>query len=572
MNMNSETYLNEQKEAYQWDYRYENMGFPKKLHLKDAYSMEVMGKVVKAKSDIFINKLESKSEQFIKDEADKWKHKLNELFSGPASQMGEQWSKALGWLSVKDHRHDVDQLKEYSEIYDHIPLPKVMEDHLQDWHFAWQRLAGPTPMLLKCWKSLPEKFPLTAQRFHDITGEDLNMALQEGRVFVNDFEMLKGVQGVEKRGFKKYNYAPIALFLSRPQESDPKKSFLPVAIQCQQEPDHENPIFTPQDGLKWRMAKVTVQVADANIHGVCEHLPTHMFMCGVTLSFKRNIAKDHPLFPLLEAHTQWTLAVAEITKKIVVNPDGEQDMVNPGPLKETLGLYHRAEKDFILNQSGVPEFFKRRGTQDKNSLPSYPFRDDAEKIWAALQTFISTYMNKCYTSDQAVADDQQLQAFISELGSHEGARIHGLGREGKVLTLGVLQQTLTEILWRATGYHASINYSGFEHMSLGSNAAYSGYGPAPTASKEVTEADWLKMMPPMEVAYEQLGILYTQSMLNENRFGHYPRFEQPELEAAAEEFRKNLSDIEKSIQSENQKRPFAYELLLPSMIPNSIQV
>src|SRR5207237_10363668 len=71
------------------------------------------------------------------------------------------------------------------------------------------------------------------------------------------------------------NYAPLALF-ALPQGG---KSLAPVAIQCSPVPGDGNPIFTPQDGYNWLIAKTTVQIADGNFHEAVSHLGrTHLFI------------------------------------------------------------------------------------------------------------------------------------------------------------------------------------------------------------------------------------------------------------------------------------------------------
>ncbi len=106
--------------------------------------------------------------------------------------------------------------------------------------------------------------------------------------------------------------APLALFVSTRAE----RVLLPVAIQCGQTPGDDTPIFTSADGWSWRMARTTVQVADAQVHQAVRHLAhPHLVMEPFRVASMRTLAPAHPLARLLRPHFDGTLYINQAAKR-----------------------------------------------------------------------------------------------------------------------------------------------------------------------------------------------------------------------------------------------------------------
>jgi arachidonate 15-lipoxygenase len=190
-----------------------------------------------------------------------------------------------------------EQLEEYAQLFRTIGLPPIARDFQEDAVFAWMRLAGPNPTSLQGVARLDDRFPVSEAIFQSVLpGDSLEAAGKEGRLFLADYAALAGVEcGTFPHG-QKYIYAPLALFAVDRQS----QKFRPVAIQCEQAPGPDAPIFTPHDGVNWLLAKTVVEVADGNLHEMVAHLArTHLLMEPFVVCTHRQLARNHPLNRLL---------------------------------------------------------------------------------------------------------------------------------------------------------------------------------------------------------------------------------------------------------------------------------
>ena len=133
--------------------------------------------------------------------------------------------------------------------------------------------------------------------------------------------------------------------------------------------------------------------------------------------------------------------------------------------------------------------------------------------------------------------------------------------------------------WRiASAQHAAVNFPQRSIMAYAPILPMGGYAPAPRASESYTEADHLRLFPPLETARKQVrelgalgGLHYKQ--LGEYRAGH---FGDERVHAPLEAFRRRLARIESDIERRGRADMAAgrvpYLTLLPSAIPMSISI
>lgn len=110
-------------------------------------------------------------------------------------------------------------------------------------------------------------------------------------------------------------------------------------------------------------------------------------------------------------------------------------------------------------------------------------------------------------------------------------------------------------------------------MSYAAAVPLAGYSPASTLRGEVSEQDYLNLLPPLEQAQTQLNLTYLLGSVYYNRLGEYPieHFTNPQVKPLLEKFQENLTQIEATIEQRNLNRPL-YRYLLPSRIPQSINI
>jgi arachidonate 15-lipoxygenase len=118
-----------------------------------------------------------------------------------------------------------------------------------------------------------------------------------------------------------------------------------------------------------------------------------------------------------------------------------------------------------------------------------------------------------------------------------------------------------------------VNFPQFDLMSYVPNMPLAGYRPAPTSKAPATEADYLAMLPPLDMAELQLDLGYLLGSLHYTQLGQYPpdRFRDPRVEPLLKGFQKRLGEIDRTITERNRTRR-TYSTLNASGIPQSINV
>lgn len=100
-----------------------------------------------------------------------------------------------------------------------------------------------------------------------------------------------------------------------------------------------------------------------------------------------------------------------------------------------------------------------------------------------------------------------------------------------------------------------------------------GYSPAPATQQGATEADFLTLLPPLDIAELQLNVGYLLGSVYFTQLGQYGDnyFSDPVIQGYLVEFQQALIAIEMEINQRNKSRT-PYEFLLPSRIPQSINI
>ncbi len=474
-------------------------------------------------------------------------------------------------------------LASYEMLFQTIELPTIAHTFMDDQAFARYRVAGPNPMLIKCISKLPTNLPLTDAQFKSVIGEhdSLAAALKESRVYLLDYvELTKlAAENGTTDGLTKYLTAPLALF------AIPKggNSITPVAIQCGQVPGKNNPLFFPAAPKTagwwgWQMAKTVVQAAEGNYHELFVHLArTHLMMEAFAVATHRQLAESHPLNVLLLPNFIGTLFINNSAANSLIAAGGPIDEIFAAPIANTQAAAgnDRLNYDFYANM--LPADLKRRGVADRELFPDYPYRDDAILVWDAIAAWVKDYVGVYYADDAAVKGDTELAAWTKSLMT-EG-KVKGF----KTITgRKQLVDVLTMIIFTATAQHAAVNFPQKPLMTYAPALTGATWQPAPTQTERRTEKQWLNMLPPVKPALEQLNILYLLGSVHyrelgdyrSNQFPYLPWFEDKAIigeDGPLARFQQSLLHVETVIKSRNSLR-ISYEFLLPSRIPNSINI
>jgi arachidonate 15-lipoxygenase len=462
-------------------------------------------------------------------------------------------------------------LTDYAELFRAIGLPPIARDFQDDYAFADMRVAGPNPVMLERLTAPDDRFPITDALFQIAApGDSLAAARAEARLYMADYAMLDGAEVGAFPNGQKYMAAPIALFVV-----DKKTRLLkPVAIQCQQKPGPGNPIFTPNDGWNWLIAKTFVEIADGNVHEALTHLGrTHLTMDPFVVASFRQLAPSHPLSHLLQPHFEGTLSINKAAWGHLIADKGAVEKLFSASIASARGLAVKGVQTLEVMNALLPRTFKARGVDDADALPNYPYRDDALLYWNAIKDWVKAYVDLYYTSAADVQQDTELQAWAREIASHEGGRVAGLPNDGSIQNVQELTDVLTFVIYTCSVQHAAVNFPQYDIMSYAPKMPLASYRPAPCSKDPATEADFLAMLPPLDMAELQLELGYMLGSIYYTELGKYDdsRFGK-RVAPALQKFRQAVASAGTTIIKRNQQRPRPYTTLRPEGIPQSINI
>ncbi|WP_375502886.1 lipoxygenase family protein [uncultured Nostoc sp.] len=467
-------------------------------------------------------------------------------------------------------------LKDYENLFPVIGVPAIAKSYQEDEVFAYMRVAGYNPVMIERVTSLGDRFPVTEEHYQAVMGTDDSLAAAglEGRLYLADYKILSGAINGTYPHEQKYVYAPLALF-ALPKGSDPTRLLRPVAIQCGQTPGLDYPIVTPNSGkYAWLFAKTVVQIADANIHEAVTHLArTHLLVGVFAIATARQLPHTHPLRILLRPHFDSTLAINNAAQRILIAPGGGVDRLLSPSIDNSRVLAVLGLQSYGFNSAILPKQFQQRGVDDPNLLPVYPYRDDALLVWDAIHQWVSDYLNLYYPTDENIHKDIALQTWAAEISAYDGGRIPDFGEDGGIKTLNYLINATTLIIFTASAQHAAVNFPQKDLMGYAAAIPLAGYLPASTLKREVTEQDYLNLLPPLDQVQRQYNLLSLLGSVYYNKLGEYEQgyFTDEKVKPLLQGFQSHLQQVENTIKQRNLHRP-AYEYLLPSKIPQSINI
>jgi arachidonate 15-lipoxygenase len=434
-----------------------------------------------------------------------------------------------------------------------------------DAFFAWRQVAGMTPVLIRGVDAIPENVPLDDATFARAVGgsDRLGAALAEGRLFVTDYAPLVGLVAGQSEGLQKYVYAPVAVFVRAADGA-----LRPVAIQVGQRPEPDAPLWTPADGVAWRMAKAVVNNADMLYNGIVAHFAfCHLTVETLVCVSHRTLAEAHPLMHLFAPHFRFTLAANALARKSIINPGGTQEYLLGGTLASNFEMMLRVFEEVRFDAIGLRADLAARRVDDPARLPSYPLRDDGVPVADAIDRWVDAYLRLYYAGDEAVRGDGELRAWAATLAGD--GRFHGMPALDSIASLA---RFVSDLLWRITGYHAVVNNGGWDFASWATETPSALFGPAPR--RGATEEAWRAMLPPLSVANGMLEQMHSLRNIRLNALGAYPErhFDDPRVREPLERLQTELRAIGAATAARDAARPWPFPYLHPHQIANSIHV
>ncbi|KAG5831451.1 hypothetical protein ANANG_G00303850 [Anguilla anguilla] len=298
--------------------------------------------------------------------------------------------KAIGNLGLNKFmemfQSSWDDLDDFKEIFVKIsstPAEYVMQHWKEDFVFAYQFLNGCNPVMIRKCTKLPAKFPVTHEMVEFCLERHLTLEeeIKAGNIYIVDYEIMENItpNGTDP-STTQYLAAPICLLYK-----NTKNKIQPIAIQLGQNPGENSPIFLPNDeDCDWTLAKMWVRSSDFSVHQTITHLlRTHLISEVFGIALFRQLPAVHPVYK--------------------ANGVADEGFVE---------LVQKAMKTFTYKSMVFPETIKARGMED---LPDYFYRDDGNKVWEAIKSFVEDIVHIYYKSDNVVQKDEEIQAFVKDV-------------------------------------------------------------------------------------------------------------------------------------------------------------
>ncbi|XP_029464988.1 arachidonate 5-lipoxygenase-like [Rhinatrema bivittatum] len=450
----------------------------------------------------------------------------------------------------------------------------VRQHWQEDSLFGYQFLNGCNPVLIKKCKEIPQKFPVTTEMVESSLKRNLTLEeeAQQGNIFIADYELLNGIPAnATDPSTVQYLAAPICLLYKNTENE-----ILPIAIQINQQPGPDNPIFLPTDeNYDWLLAKIWVRSSDFQIHQTVTHLLcTHLISEVFGIAMYRQLPEVHPLYKLLVPHVRFTIAINTKAREQLIGKNGIFDKANGTGGGGHVKMVVRALEKFTYDSLCFPKAIKLNGMESKEDIPYYFYRDDGIKVWEAVKNFVTDVVNIYYKSDEVVCEDTELQAFVKEVFIFGLRGNKATGFPENLKTTEKLIEYLTLVIFTASAQHASVNFGQFDWYSWIPNAPPTMRQPPPKKKGTVTEKYIMESLPDRGRSCWHLGAVWALSRFQDNELflGMYPdeHFTEKPVKEAMQTFRKNLSDICSFIQDRNKNKKSPYYYFSPDRIPNSV--
>ncbi len=459
---------------------------------------------------------------------------------------------------------------EYQKLEQHRPVSsptQVIRDYGKDSAFAEQRLSGVNPVVIQ---RLGTEQPEVLRQLLLKVGETSNLYFADYHTKLpvvrgGTYKDEKGITVKDEKGNDRQKHLPRPIALFRLENGQ----LSPVAIQL--EAHREESIFTPSDDpTDWLIAKLCVQIADANHHEMITHLcRTHLVIEAIAVVTARELAQNHPLNVLLQPHSRFTLNYNDGVRKSLISPGGPVDTLLAGSLRGAEDILKEGYRTWSFDQFVFPKEIEQRG-MGKSSIPHYPYRDDGMLVWEAIEKFVSEYLELYYTKPEDMAGDTEVQAWAREIQTV----FEGKGFPGDFKTLDSLVEFVTSIIFIAGPQHSAINYAQYEYMAFALNMPFAAYGPLPEKGQPSQPDRLAKFLPPPSQAIGQLLLAHALSAYQYDHLGDYlpEDFTDPAVLLLIQQFKQDLAAVESKIEECNGSRPITYPYFKPSLSLNSISI
>uniref|UniRef100_A0A8D0DA23 Arachidonate 12-lipoxygenase n=1 Tax=Sander lucioperca TaxID=283035 RepID=A0A8D0DA23_SANLU len=420
-----------------------------------------------------------------------------------------------------------------------------MEHWKEDSFFGYQCMNGCNPRMIKRCKKLPDNFPVVADMVQSSMAPRTNLdkELKAGNIYLLDYVLLDGIPTNTIRGKPQYIAAPLCLLYQHPDNG-----LIPIAIQLEQTPGLDTPIFLPRDPpLAWLLAKMWVRHAEFQVFQLLSHLlRTHLVVEVFCVATLRQLPAVHPIYKVSHITQSCSFLLEDLN---------DCDWFKEMPINQSRFFSHPRMLCGLARPSSAALW---RKVWQCETIVTVPFSF----------SFVSGMVSLFYQSDQDVQEDLELQAWIRDI-SQEGL-------SSTLSTREELSTLLSVSIFTSTAQHAATNNGQFDWCAWVPNTPCTMRHPPPTDKDAVTMEMIMATLPDVSQSCVQMAITWHLGRAQPDAIplGKYTEehFTEKRARELIDRFRAELKEIEGHIMSQNEGLELQYLYLLPSRVENSITI
>ncbi|XP_054617012.1 hydroperoxide isomerase ALOXE3-like [Dunckerocampus dactyliophorus] len=477
--------------------------------------------------------------------------------------------KLKGMLGSVENWENIDDMKQIFWNRKTKLSEYVSQHWKEDDFFGFQFLNGISPNMIKRCSTLPANFPVTEEMVKAFLeeGSTLDNEIQKGNIFLYDQKKMNGIPGRMYNGARLQASAGLCLFYLNPE-----KKLKPIAIQLQQQPSEQNPIFLPSDSeTDWLLAKMFIKNADMMDHQANHHFKDTHFLSEVWVtSLIRNFPVIHPIYKFLIPHFRWILHINAVARQILFGPGGPFPVSTLG-LDSILETMVRSHAELTYSKLCLPENIAARGLE---SIPNFYYRDDGLQLWDMINSFVKAVVGHFYRSDSEVVKDSELQGWIYEIFTRCFLGNKSSGFPESFQTVEEVVKFITMVIFTVSGQHSAVNSGQFDYQSFIPNSSMLLRKPPPTVKGQSSMKTILETLPNVGESVKIASIVYvlSQKYYDFVNLGSYPeeRFQEPEIQQMAKEFQAQLSKLTDIINARNAQLTVPYMYMNPGRVENGV--
>jgi len=277
-----------------------------------------------------------------------------------------------------------------------------------------------------------------------------------------------------------------------------------------------------------------------------------------------------------------TVLINHAAATLLIADGGTVDKLIGADLLEALQAMEKLIcREFNFKAHMLKTSLDERGVKDPSLY--YPYRDDAVLYWDAIETFVQGVLSVAYPgsdADTRIKKDTLLQDWSTIISNPAQGHVNGFGEQQngeryEIVTLKYLVSAVTMIIFTASVQHAAVNFPQADMMVYIPGFPLRNARKTPNHNEQLTEGDWLNMLPNIETAKAQLAIGSLLGGVNYNPLTYYDhQSNNADVKRHLKTFKAQLQNIGNQISKRNSSLApsYQYTYLLPENIPQSINI